>query len=157
MKTALLALLALAGACHDEVVGDDDVTIYEFEVTKAAEVPLCAAAGASAAGTARVTVNEDNTAITVTNLEFSGLSGAPTMAHLHFGAVGTMGPVVLTFGMSLTSPIYHAFYAVDYPDPVPAGAPADFAAFAAALRNGMVYINVHTDACPAGEIRGHIL
>jgi len=115
-------------------------------------VPACPA-GASAAGTAAVEVSEDNSTINVTII-YAGLSGAPTGGHIHAGATGVSGPVVLPFAGSLASPITQTLRAADYH--ASAGAPADFAAFVASLKAGNAYVNLHTQACAGGEIRGQI-
>jgi len=150
-----VVLLGLGVGCSDDG-GNNDPTTFTVALSKAAEVPLCAAAGTAATGAATVTVSADNTSIAVTSLTHSGLSGAPTLAHIHAGAPGVMGPVVLDFGAPLTSPISKAFTAADYPATPPSGAPANFSAFAIALRAGNAYINVHTAACAPGEVRGQI-
>lgn len=125
---------------------------------KSFNVPLtkhdCPAAGANALGAATVTIAADGSSVTAT-VTYSGLSGEPTSSHIHAGAAGVAGPVVLPFSAPLTSPFSKTFTAGDYV--AAAGAPPDFAAFVTALRaGGAGYVNVHTAACKPGEIRGEI-
>ncbi len=82
-----------------------------------------------------------------------------TMAHLHLGAVGENGPVVASllppdfdarrarrnFGGELTS--------LDLTGPL-AGQPLD--ALIAAIENGDIYVNIHSEDFPNGEIRGQL-
>lgn len=129
---------------------------FTVPLTRAEEVPVCADADENAEGSATVMIDADDTTITVTDLTWTSLSGPATGAHIHFGAPGVAGPIVLDFGANPTSPINRTFTAADYPSPVPAGAPADFASFVEAMRDGETYINVHTEDCMSGEIRGQI-
>jgi hypothetical protein len=126
-------------------------------LTTEQEVPVCDAAGADAEGAGMVTIDAANTRVDVVNLTYDDLSGPATAAHIHAGAPGVAGPIVLDFGTDLSSPINRTFTAADYPSPPPEGAPADFASFLEAMRNGQSYVNVHTAACPTGEIRGQIV
>jgi hypothetical protein len=77
---------------------------------------------------------------------FSGLTGAPSLAHIHTGAVGVAGPadvatlVLASDGMTAT---------------IPAGTTLTGAQLAA-LQAGNLYFNVHTNLNPNGEIRGQI-
>jgi hypothetical protein len=151
--------LVLAGLATAALFGcsDDDNTAKTFNLTldKAQEVPVCAAAGANATGTAVIVVAADNSSITAT-VTYSGLSGPPIMAHLHSGTPSVAGPVVLPFTVALTSPYSQVFTAADY-DNTGTGAPATFADFVNNVRAGnQAYTNVHTDACRPGEIRADI-
>jgi hypothetical protein len=128
-------------------------TSYSVTLTSAQGAPPCASAATGATGTASVVVSADNSKIDV-ELAYSGLSGAATAAHIHAGAIGVAGPFVLPFAAPLTSPIKKTFTAADYA--APSGAPATFAAFVTSLKTGGAYLNVHTAACGAGEIRGQI-
>jgi len=146
-----------APAGHDGPSGADAgaAKTFTFTLTKTGE-PACAGAGASATGSATVTISADGNQISAM-ATYSGLSGAANHAHIHFGgaaeeAAGT-GKIVLDFGSSLASPINKTFTATDYQ--AASGAPATFAAFVAAARQGgMAYINIHTAACGGGEIGG---
>jgi len=90
---------------------------------------------------------------TVTYLvTYSGLSGTLNASHIHTGAVGTNGGVILpiTAGPSplsgtMTSAIFTA-----------SGPVTSFAEAIAAIRAGTTYFNLHTTANPGGEIRGQI-
>lgn len=66
---------------------------------------------------------------------------AATAAHVHQAEAGTDGPVVLPFD-DAASPLYQTFD-VD-------------ADLVEAFFAGELYVNIHTDAYPAGEIRGQI-
>jgi hypothetical protein len=154
LGSIVLGLLVLQVGCG----GDDDddrATEFDVQLTTAMEVPVCTAAGASATGMATVTISADGTMVSVSNLTFSGLSGAATGAHIHTGASGVAGGVVFNLGTSLTPPISATFTAANFPSPAPAGV-ADFTAFIAAMKTGGAYVNVHTAACATGEIRGQI-
>ncbi len=169
-KTSVLASLAMAawlGACASDTTTAADAPpatadappakVFTVTLTKAAEMPECVNAGASATGSATVTVAGDGSSIRV-QMTYSGLSGAATAAHVHFGSSTTpSGPVVLPFSSPAT-PIDQTFHASDYV--AATGAPATFDAFVTMVRAGnAAYLNVHTGTgmCPGGEIRGNIL
>ncbi|HVK78049.1 MAG TPA: CHRD domain-containing protein [Kofleriaceae bacterium] len=155
-RMVVVALAGLGAACDPDNLdldNDDDVT-FDVTLTPAQVVPVCPAAGADAAGSGDFTVSEDDTSITITNFTFSGLSGPVTVGHIHFGVAGMVGPVVLAF-VPVAVPFDLTFTAADYPI-APSGAPADFAALGLAARTGQTYVDLHTEACPDGEIRGQI-
>jgi len=83
-----------------------------------------------------------NTAGTVTyHVEVIGLT--PTMAHIHVGAPGVAGGIIVTLAGG--------------PNVWAGTSPPLSAADQDALRAGGTYFNVHTAAFPGGEIRGQIL
>jgi hypothetical protein len=144
-----IGLSAALGCATEKTVATGEAKTFNFSLTKA-----CPAAGANASGAASVTVAADGSSVTAT-VTYSGLSGEPTASHIHWGASGVSGPVVLPFSGPLASPFSKTFTAADYK--AAAGAPADFAAFVIALKaGGAAYVNVHTAACKPGEIRGEI-
>jgi hypothetical protein len=157
----LVAAIPFIAACDDD---DDDgteptATNFTVALAHATEVPVCATAGANSLGAATVTINAANTSIAVNNLTFSGLSGAATMAHIHSGAVGVAGPIVIDFGATVANPLTsgftHTYTSTDYIAAV--GAPASFGAFLTAAKAGNAYINIHTPGCGSGEIRGQLV
>ncbi len=149
----VLAILVLAAACGDD--GGGGVKTFTVPLVAADEVPVCASAGASATGSATVTISADDSMITV-NLTFNGLSGPATNAHIHYGAPGAAGGVIFPLGANPVSPVTKTFKATDYPATPPEGAPATFAAFVTDMKAGKSYVNVHAAACAPGEIRGQI-
>ncbi len=158
MKTATrivsLSWVALLG-CATEKPAATPATPKTFEValSPGAEPTPCPGAGPGAAGTATIAVATDRSSIGAT-VNYGGLSGDPTGAHIHFGPAGVAGPVVLPFAAPLSSPFSKTFTSADYV--AAPGAPPDFAAFVTALEAGNAYVNVHTAACKPGEIRGQI-
>lgn len=100
------------------------------------EVPPVKAAGA---GTGFISVAANN-AITGT-VNTAGVNG--TAAHIHEGAPGKNGPVIVPLTKNGDS------YSV------PEGAKFTDAQLAA-FKNGNMYVNVHTAANPGGEIRGQL-
>ena len=76
-------------------------------------------------------------------LAFKNLTGGAVAAHIHSGKRGVAGPVVATLcAKACTSPLK--------------GTVTVNASVKSALRAGTAYVNVHTAANPAGEIRGQI-
>lgn len=65
----------------------------------------------------------------------------PTLAHIHSGAVGVAGPPVVTLAP---------------PSPIIAENIVLTPQLASDLRDGLLYVNVHTPANPGGEIRGQL-
>lgn len=100
------------------------------------EVPPNASPGV---GTAVLTLNDLQTEVSF-HIEFSGLLGTETAAHFHNAPPGTNGSVIFA---------------------LPAGSPKDGVwtvgpAEVAMLLAEEVYVNVHTDQFPGGEIRGNL-
>jgi len=153
-RNRMLVLLGVSGLLGCATSGVPPAREFSVALTPGAEVPVCTAAGPTASGSATVTVAADGKSITA-SVSYGGLSGAPTQAHIHTGAAGSAGSIVLPFSGTLTSPFGKTFTAADY---IAAGdAPPDFAAFVTALKAGnAAYVNVHTPACPKGEIRGEL-
>jgi hypothetical protein len=74
----------------------------------------------------------------------SGLKGAPTAMHLHRGKAGVAGDIV--YPLTTPSPTAATTGSVDFKT-------ADLAD----LMSQGLYLNIHTDAFPMGEIRGQVV
>jgi hypothetical protein len=139
MRSRYLCLLA-AALCLAFVpaVSLAAVEGYSAVLSGLAENPPNASPGAGIA-----TVILDDVALTAQyHIAFSGLLAAEVAAHFH-------GPACLP---TLNAPVVF---------PLPLGSPKDgvwalTAAQAADLKNGCIYVNVHTSAYPGGEIRGNL-
>jgi hypothetical protein len=84
-----------------------------------------------------------NNSTKVLTLQINYLGLTPTMWHIHKGAAGVAGPVVLNLGDTFGSPFNFTTSALD-------------ATQEADLKSGLYYVNIHTAAVPSGEIRGQL-
>lgn len=114
--------------------------VYHAEMGGKQEVP---GNGSTASGTG-IAVLDPATRTLTGGITLSGIS--PTMAHIHAGAAGSNGGVVVTLAKSAT--------AADRWE-IPAGTVLTEAQVAS-LKAGGLYFNAHTAANPAGEVRGRI-
>src|SRR6266850_2471293 len=154
---------------------DGDALRFSTRLSTFNEVPPKAN---GAHGTFRAKLSEDGTTLSWT-FTWSGLSGPPLFAHIHFGLKGGNYPVMTFFcggpknnpaipqkpdcpqttSGSITGTTTAAdIFALNTP-----GATTDqgldehdFAGFLRALRAGSAYANMHTVRFPVGEIRGQI-
>ncbi len=148
MRTnALVSALALVAALVVTVGASarpQAQTIQIRTVMNAAqEVPSPTGDVSNAQGTFAATVTKTDTGASVSwQLSFSGLTGNAIAAHIHTGAPGSPGPVVLALCGPCSSP---------------ASGTGNLASAALqALEAGTAYVNVHTPTNPGGEIRGQL-
>jgi hypothetical protein len=116
---------------------------FAVPLTGAQQVPPVTTSGS---GTANLTYDSGTMELTW-SIDYSGLSGPVTMAHIHGPAPeGKNAGVEIWLskkGEPVSSPIK--------------GEAMLTAAQAKQLMDGDLYINVHTKAHPAGEIRGQVM
>jgi hypothetical protein len=123
--------------------------------------------GTDTGATGRINARFDNAFSAVrVNLRINGLTGSFAAAHFHCGRPGENGPVVfglvgpgpLEFdGQRIRGTLTNAdFTGADCVEMI--GRPVNnIAALALAMRDGLIYANVHSDVFGAGEIRGQML
>ena len=161
----LLPALAIAGAASA------DERVFRAALSGAQEVVLdeeenLVPGGTDTAATGRVHARFDQafTELRV-RLQARSLVGNFTAAHFHCGRPGENGPVA--FGMVGPGPLVFDGMSIegtltnlDYTGAdcvAVVGRPVNnLASLAFAMRDGLVYANVHSDVFPAGEIRGQM-
>jgi hypothetical protein len=97
--------------------------------------------GASVRASGNFTATLTGTKLTW-KLTFDNLTGAATASHIHSGAKGKAGPVIVALCGPCKSPA--------------SGTAHVTAAIAKMLQSGNTYVNVHTGKNPGGEIRGQV-
>lgn len=117
-----------------------------YSITGSQEVPPTTS-GASGSGTA--TLNAAGTELSF-SFSFSGLSGPFVAAHFHNAASGVNGPIVRTLTGDITGMLGSGVWRSTDGEPLTS-------ALVTALRNGEIYINIHTNTYPNGEIRGQLI
>ncbi len=110
-------------------------TLFVANLTGAQETPPN---NSTATGTATVLLSPDETTARV-SLNFDGLSSAETAAHIHGpGAPGVSAPIIFPLTNGNLSDFVITLAASDVQN----------------LKSGLLYINVHSNSFPNGEIRG---
>jgi hypothetical protein len=113
------------------------------------------ATNSNGSGSATVTYNMAANDFTYT-LSWSNLTGDATMAHIHNGAPGVAGPVIVPFFMMSMPATGSMSGTLTQADVTPANGINTIADVAAAIEAGNAYVNVHTAEYPGGEIRGQL-
>jgi hypothetical protein len=165
MKQALSHPLAVLGLAGLSALAGAPAQALSYETILGPEV-----SGATGTGSAKVKIFEASNQMKV-NIDFSGLSGDTTVAHIHgptttagTGTAGVMTPTPTfpgfpagvksgsyeqTFDLLSTSTYRAGFITANGGTAVGARD-----AFLAALLDGKAYLNVHSQTFPGGEIRG---
>jgi hypothetical protein len=160
LNVSLVIGLLLALSTFSVSANQNEGVSFRARLTGNDEIPLTVSTGASGNFEARVV---DNTL--QYKLSFTGLEGGNTLAaHIHIGSFRTAGGVMafLCGGPRPACPnpsgtVEGVITATDIigitNQQIPAGA---FDEFVHVMRTGIAYVNVHTTASPAGEIRGQV-
>jgi hypothetical protein len=140
-KTLLvLASLLLGMGVLSLPAGAGDVASYDVALDGASEVPGPGDPDGSA--TARLDLGTVSNEVCVSELTISDVT-APTLFHIHRGAVGVAGPIVVDLGPALSA--------------VPYCATIDAALMAELITTpDAFYLNIHNDEFQAGAVRGQL-
>lgn len=126
------------GEIRGQILPEEDKGMV-VGINGAQEVP---AVTTTARGTGSFMLQKHNGKLSF-NIVVNGLSGPITGIHLHRAAAGANGPVVEDLGSFVSGN-----QIMGSVDPT---------AYLNALMNDSIYLNVHTSANPAGEIRGQLM
>jgi len=147
MRTALAAAVLVALP----LVASATTFQFNASLNGANQVPPNAATGT---GLASLFYNDLNTVSTSDDtytflLLATGLTSAATGFHLHLGAAGTNGSVIvpLTAAFNMGGTVL-----VNFSD-----APTPDSSFLTNLNASNIYVNIHTPTFPGGEIRGQLI
>jgi hypothetical protein len=178
ITVAALGVAALVGVASRSVRAQDDddrrPVRFATRLSTFNEVPP---KGTGASGTFQAELSKDGTTLTWT-FTWTGLTGPPLFAHIHFGQKNTNSQVMTFFcggpagnpdvpakpacPQTTSGTITGTTTAADIVALNTAGANDqglnvhDFATFLRALRAGDGYANMHTTRFPGGEIRGQV-
>lgn len=157
------AALILGAGCEEQ----REITSLPGEeflatLTGANEVPALPAP-TTATGTSVFAVVQDT--FLIYRVDVAGIN-SPTLAHIHDGAAGVAGPIVVdlylgpTRGAAYSGPLGLAQLRVSQLTKLPSSygaTPQDrLNELLARMRAGNLYVNVHSTTYPGGEIRGQI-
>jgi hypothetical protein len=164
---ALLTIITLAATLSYTARADsDDVVVLKARITGFQEVTPKLTTGQ---GTFVGKISADNQSITFTET-WTGLTGPPTVSHIHFGQPGVSGGVVIflcttpgtvnpiqpTCEQNATGSATGTLTAQGVLNPDQGVTPGNFADLLRIIRSGDSYANIHTTKFPGGEIRGQI-
>jgi hypothetical protein len=164
MSHTALKMLAIT-ACFSIAGAAQAATVYKATLSGSNENPPNATTGT---GVAFVTIDEALGTMKL-DVTFQNMTNPTTIAHIHCCAVApnnagvaTTVPTFAGFPTGVTSGSYLQTFDMNSADSYnPAfvtahgGVPGAFAFFLAGMNSGSAYLNLHTAAFPAGEIRGN--
>ena len=135
-----IALIVLATFAFSGAAAFAATETFTTTMDGKSEVPAKTTNGA---GSVKATL-DTTTKVLTWDANYSGLTGPATMAHFHGPAApGANAPIVIPWQNAGTSPVHGTATLTD--------------AQIRDLESGKWYANVHTQANPAGEIRGQMI
>ncbi len=150
---SLVAVSLVLSACSsnddsDSAAGDTselnpNLSSVAVALDSTSTVPPANVDGASGEGSFSL---DSSTGAFAGSVTVSGTTGVPTAAHIHAGAAGEAGPVLIALDANEDGTVWTA----------PADATLD-AAGIAAFAAGDLYVNVHTEANAPGELRAQLV
>jgi len=161
-RCMLIATSLVGGLTTCKAVEFPTPPVQEFQATLAGsnEVPPVTT---SATGSVQLAVTLDT--FLIYRLDVAGID-SPTVAHMHEGAAGVGGAIIVTLyagptkGLAFTGELVGSQLKASQLTQLPAGYGADPKArldsLIALMRSGGVYVNVHTRVNPGGAIRGQV-
>ncbi len=148
------ALSALLFACAGLMISVSPMRA-DFVSTTTLTPGADGASNSNGSGMATVDYSTMNNDFTYT-LSWANLTGDATMAHIHFGAPGVSGPIVVPFFMSTMPGTNMISGTLTQADVTPADGISTIAEVAQAIEMGNAYVNIHTAEYPNGELRGQL-
>jgi hypothetical protein len=148
-----VALLAISLSCGSGTTEVAASTTYISTLDAASE--RNSANKSTGTGTATYVLTGNTLSYTVM---VSGLTGAATQSHIHVGAAGVNGNVIVSHVTAAvaTGPVSSG--TIDLTQTINVGTSSITGdSLRVLLKNGNAYANVHTSAFPGGEIRGQIV
>ncbi|HEY7307368.1 MAG TPA: CHRD domain-containing protein [Bryobacteraceae bacterium] len=151
-KPARLALILAGTAALSLPMAAD--TLFTTTLSGALETPPT---GSPATGTAMVDYITASNDLTY-SVTFSNLEAGATVAHIHVGAPGVPGPVILPLNLNGAAGSTSGTFSgtLTAADLTPGDGINTFQDAINALFAGNTYVNVHSSLFPAGEIRGQL-
>jgi CHRD domain-containing protein len=164
----LASVIALLGVASYAIAGGGSRSFKAKPLTGYQETPLSISSTATGEFTARL--NDAGTSLHY-KLTYSGLEGAVTQAHVHFGARATSGGVSFFLCGTAAAPgpagtpacptpggtVEGDITAAQVIGPVAQGIEVGaFNEILAAMRAGVAYANVHSTKWPGGEVRAQL-
>lgn len=169
MLCLLLTFFSLLPLTHAQDIRTGPVDKFKATLIAFEEVP---AISSTAGGTFSMTIAPGDTSFTY-ELTYSGLTGSVQQAHIHVGQKSVNGGIVVFYCTNLGNgpagtqlcpgPNSGSVSGTIAPVDVIGGAnaqgvaPGQFDEVLRAIRSGFVYVNVHTNLFPGGEIRGQLV
>ena len=160
MKSPALACicLALSACASTPETKPSSSEKFQAKLDSASEVPSPSLSGTSPSGTATFTPQGDTLIYKVTVI---GLSSPYVAAHIHTGAPGVAGAVIVPLALAAgpgegSASGEGTIDAASIKGKNADGSAMSMADLLAAMRGGNTYVNVHTANNKAGEARGQI-
>lgn len=148
----ILSTIVLAGAAFLTAVSP-----VKADFIATGELTPGADNATNSSGSGNITLDYNSTADVFTyTLSWADLTGVATMAHIHFGAVGVDGPIIVPFFMTTLPATDTISGTLTNADVTPAAGITTIAQVATAIADGNAYVNIHTVEYPGGELRGQL-
>lgn len=142
-----------AGEIRGQLGRHDALAFDSWLNTEQVTDPLDPATPDSARGFMHMYINEAMDSLWV-HVLVDSLSGPVMASHFHIGPPGVPGPVIVPLTDTVVGNVLMVELSTESPE---FSDEADFYEFLSEALDGNIYINVHTELNPGGEIRGQVI